>query len=393
MLRPVRILQRFFRLEAASGITLMLATALALLAANSPLEGSYAALLELPAGFHLGPFALEKTLLHWINDGLMAVFFLLIGLEVKREVMLGELSGIKKALLPLIGALGGVTVPALIYLYFNAGTEAAHGWAIPTATDIAFSLGVLALFGSRVPTALKVFLMALAVIDDLAAVLVIALFYTRELNIDMLMLAALPLAALVVMNFYGVRQLIPYLALGALLWFFVLKSGVHATVAGVALGLLIPLRVKGDDAKSPAALLEHTLHPYVAFGIIPIFAFANAGVPLYNITPEALLAPIPLGIMLGLFLGKQLGIFAFSWATVRLGLAAKPKGVTWMQLYGVCVIAGIGFTMSLFIGALAFDNNSQMLQTRLGVISGSLCSAILGYILLALSLRTRTDRS
>lgn len=319
---------------------------------------------------------------HTINDGLMALFFLLIGMELKRELVSGELAGFKKAVLPVAGAAGGVMLPALIFLSLNHGAPEVRGWAIPTATDIAFSLGVLALLGPRVPPALKIFLMAVAVIDDLIAVAIIALFYASELDSLMLLLALGVCAGLALLNRKGITRLAVYLLSGAVLWFFTLHSGVHATLAGVALGLVIPLRA--------SKRLEETLHPWVAFGIVPLFAFANAGMPLSGISLSGFLEPLPLGILLGLFLGKQLGIFAFSWLLIRLGVAAKPQGVTWMAFYGACMVAGIGFTMSLFIGALAFpSSNPSMIATRLGVLTGSLFSGLSGYIVLAIALNRR----
>ncbi len=340
----------------------MLAAVFALLAANSPLASAYTA------------FTAQSS--HAINDGLMALFFLLIGIEIKRELTSGDLEGFDRAILPVVGAAGGVLLPALIFLFFNHGTPAARGWAIPTATDIAFSLGVLALLGSRVPPALKVFLMAVAVIDDLIAVIIIALFYAGELDCAALLAAGAVFVVLLGMNRRGVSRAGLYLLLGLPLWLFMLLSGVHATIAGVLLGVVMPLAC--------AEKIQHRLHPWIAFGIVPLFAFANAGVPLAGITWEGFMQPLPLGIMFGLFFGKQLGIFVFSLLLVKMNVARKPQSVSWPQLYGVCMIAGIGFTMSLFIGALAFPGDmAAMTQARLGVLTGSLFSGLVGYIFLA----------
>lgn len=375
----MRLLRRFLETEAASGVVLMLAAACAMAAANSPWALQYQQALD--------ALWLGKSLSHWINDGLMAIFFLLIGLEVKRELMEGELAGVRKALLPAFAALGGVLAPACIFLYFNAGTPLARGWAIPCATDIAFSLGVLALCGKRVPPALTVFLMAVAVIDDLIAALIIAVFYTDTIHAGMLGYAALLCAVLLGMNRSGVRSIFAYGVAGGLLWWAVLHSGVHATVAGVLLSLFVP-RAAREGEPSPAGRMEEALHPWVAYGIIPIFAFANAGVSVQGSWLTDLAQPLPLGIAAGLFLGKQLGIFSASWLLVKCGWAALPTGVRWRELYGVCMVAGTGFTMSLFIGALAFpDGAAHMREIRSGIITGSLFSALLGYIFLRIVLK------
>ena len=353
--------------------------ALALAIAQSPLADAYfAAQHRELAGL---------SLLHWINDGLMAVFFLVVGLEIKRELLDGQLSTWSRRVLPGVAALGGMAVPALLYLAFNGGDpETARGWAIPTATDIAFALGVLALLGSRVPVSLKVFLTALAILDDLGAVVVIALFYTGELSPVFLALAGGALAALALLNRFGVVALTPYLLLGAALWAFVLRSGVHATLAGVALALTIPLRPtpgRPDDPHSPLHRLERGLHPWVAFGVLPLFGFANAGVSLAGVRADMLLAPLPLGIALGLFLGKQLGVFGAAWLAVRSGRAELPAHATWAQLYGIALLCGIGFTMSLFIGGLAFPGEAaRMDAAKLGVLCGSLVSGLVGWALL-----------
>jgi len=380
--RPHSILNRFLASEAAGGLVLMAVAALALIVANSPLA---------PAYFRaLGTYVLGLSLLHWVNDALMAVFFLLVGLEIKREVLVGELSTWPLRALPGIAALGGIVVPATIYVALNRGTTGTlQGWAIPTATDIAFALGVLALLGSRVPASLKVFLTALAIIDDLGAILIIALFYTSELSTPMLAAAAAATALLAGFNRAGLTRLWPYLVVGAALWFFVLKSGVHATVAGVILALTIPLRAaapRPEAEDSPLHRLEHALQPAVAFGIVPIFGFANAGLPLAGLRFDALLAPIPLGIALGLFFGKQIGVYVFAMGAVRAGLADLPAGATRLQCYGVALLCGIGFTMSLFIGALAFpDAPALIYPTKLGVLAGSLVSALAGYLVLRLA--------
>jgi Na+:H+ antiporter, NhaA family len=378
-LRPRSALRAFLSSEAAGGLVLMAVALLALTVANSPLGPGYFGVLE--------AYVLGLSVLHWINDGLMAVFFLLVGLEIKREMLDGQLSTWSRRALPGIAALGGMVVPALIYAAFNWGDPATmRGWAIPTATDIAFALGVLALLGSRVPVSLKVFLTALAIIDDLGAVAIIAVFYTADLSAGMIGLAALTLALLAGFNRWGMVRLWPYLLLGIVLWYFVLRSGVHATIAGVALALTIPLRPtpgKPEAADSALHRLEHGLQPWVAFCIVPIFGFANAGVSFAGLDASVLLGPVPLGIALGLFLGKQLGVFAFAWAAIRADLADLPAGASWTQLYGVALLCGIGFTMSLFIGLLAFPASPDLTAaTKVGVLAGSLASALAGALLL-----------
>jgi NhaA family Na+:H+ antiporter len=379
--------QAFFEHEAAGGVVLMVAAAIALVLSNSPLSWIYDALLGTPVVIQVGALALDKPLLLWINDGLMAIFFFLVGLEIKREIMEGRLSSLQKAASPVIAAAGGMLVPALIYVALNWGDPTAlRGWAIPAATDIAFAVGVLALLGSRVPVALKVFLLALAIIDDLGAIIIIALFYTSELSLSVLAIAAFGMAALGYLNYRGVSHTAPYIAVGIIIWVCVLKSGVHATLAGVVIALFIPLRAEGKDGESPLKRVEHGLASWVAFGVMPIFAFANAGVALYNLSPDDLLGGIPLGIALGLFLGKQIGILAFTWGAVRLGLAKLPDGATWLQVYGVAVLGGIGFTMSLFIGTLAFVGPEEGAAVRLGVLAGSVMSALFGYLILRMAL-------
>jgi NhaA family Na+:H+ antiporter len=380
--RPLSLLRAFLDNEATGGLVLMAVAVLALVVANSPLASGYVTTLKTDV--------LGLSVLHWINDGLMAVFFLLVGLEIKREMLDGQLSTWPRRVLPGIAALGGMAVPALVYMGVNAGTpETLRGWAIPAATDIAFALGVLALLGKRVPPSLKIFLTALAILDDLGAVIIIAVFYTSDLSLSMLAGAGLCLAALLALNRFGAVVLAPYLVLGAVLWFFVLQSGIHATLAGVALALTIPMRRtpgRPEATDSPLHKLEHALHPWVAFAIVPVFGFANAGVSFEGLAPVILLDPVPLGIALGLFLGKQVGVFAFAWAAIRTGFADVPANATPAQCYGVAVLCGIGFTMSLFIGALAFPNRPELVdETKLGVLAGSALSAVLGYVVLRLA--------
>ena len=380
----------FLKNEAAGGYVLMIAAALALIVANSPLAPTYFNALDAHFGFALAPVHLDESVLHWINDGLMALFFLLVGLEIKREVLDGQLSRPADVVLPGAAALGGVALPALIYLAFNAKhPESIAGWAIPSATDIAFALGVLALLGSRVPTSLKVFLTAIAIMDDLAAIMIIAVFYTEQLHLAALAGAGGVLVALIALNRLKVLSLWPYLLLGVVLWYFVLESGVHATLAGVALALTIPLRA-GDH--SPLHALEHALHKPVAFVVTPLFGFANAGLSFAGIGLAALLDPVPLGVALGLFVGKQIGVFGVSAALVKLGWARLPRGASMMQLYGVAVLCGVGFTMSLFIGALAFSDPLLIDETKIGVLAGSLASALFGMAILRLA-PAKTDQT
>jgi NhaA family Na+:H+ antiporter len=377
--RRESIMRRFLHSEAAGGIVLMVVTVLALAIANSPFAGAYFAAL--------GTYVLGLSVLHWINDGLMAVFFLLVGLEIKREFLDGQLSTWPRRALPGIAALGGMVVPALVYLAVTRSDPAlARGWAIPAATDIAFALGVLAILGSRVPTSLKIFLTALAILDDLGAIVIIALFYAGDLSLPMLGGAFACLAILIALNRFGVTMLSPYLVIGAALWFLVLKSGIHATLSGVALALTIPLDAEPKKTRaetSPLHRLEHALHSFVAFAIIPIFGFANAGVSFSGMSPADLLTPLPLGIALGLFAGKQIGVYAFTMLAIRLNLADVPAGATRLQCYGVALLCGIGFTMSLFIGALAFPDNAALNDaTKIGVLTGSLLSALAGLVIL-----------
>jgi NhaA family Na+:H+ antiporter len=387
---PLTAIREFLKLESSSGILLVLAGTLAMVAANSMLAGWYEALLSTPFKIQLGAFKLDKPLVIWVNDLLMAIFFLLVGLEIKREVVMGELSDPAKVALPAIAALGGMVVPAGIYAWINWGDPVGvRGWAIPSATDIAFALGVLSLFGERVPLGLKIFLMTLAVLDDLGAIVIIALFYTSDLSVEALMFAGFATAGLLALNRFGVMRIAPYILVGLVLWVCVLKSGVHATLAGVATALLIPARNPAHPSHPPLTRLEHALHPWVAFGILPVFAFANAGVSLEGLSIKDLLQPIPLGIMLGLVVGKQLGVFSFAWLAVKLGLARLPSGVDFKQVYAVAIICGIGFTLSLFIGMLAFENTSagEVISTdKLGVLAGSFISATIGYVVLHLVL-------
>jgi len=380
---------RFFQLEAASGLLLIAAAVLALVINNSPLSYLYNGLLDVPVAVKVGALEIAKPLLLWINDGLMALFFLLIGLEVKREVVDGHLSKPSQIVLPATAAVGGMVIPALIYWFINRDDPAAvAGWAIPTATDIAFALGVLALLGKRVPVSLKLFLMTLAIIDDLGAIIVIALFYSGTLSSVSLLLAGACLVALLAMNRLGVVKLGPYLIIGLVLWVCVLKSGVHATLAGVALALCIPLRTRNAET-SPLLSLEHALHPWVAYAILPLFAFANAGVSLAGMNLESFTHPVPMGIAVGLLLGKTVGVFGLTWVAIKLGLAALPAGANWGQLLGVAILCGIGFTMSLFVGSLAFVPGSSDYagMDRMGILTGSFFAAVIGYAVTAMASR------
>jgi NhaA family Na+:H+ antiporter len=380
------IVSKILHSKTAPGILLCLSALAALVFANTPLMDIYDGFKNIPVVFQAGAFIIDKPLLLWINDGLMAIFFLLIGLEIKRELIEGHLSSRDKAILPAIAAIGGLAVPALIYTYLNWNDDIAiNGWAIPAATDIAFALGIMMILGNRVPTALKVCLVAIAIIDDLVAVIIIALFYTAEISLQSLLLAVLGLSIAALMNRQKVTSLGPYVIVGLFIWACVLKSGVHATLAGVALGLLIPLKIKNEDGKSPLKVMEHALHPWVAFGVIPVFAFANAGVSFAGITIETFLQPVTLGIMLGLFLGKQIGVMAITWLACTLKICRLPEDVTWPQYYGMALLTGIGFTMSLFIGTLAFTDVEMATPVRLGVLSGSFLSAAAGITILLLT--------
>ncbi|CAN7656715.1 MULTISPECIES: Na+/H+ antiporter NhaA [Pseudomonas] len=380
---------RFFQLEAASGLLLIAAAILALIINNSPLSWLYNGLLETPVVAQIGALKIAKPLLLWINDGLMAMFFLLIGLEVKREVLDGQLSKPSQIVLPGAAAIGGMVVPALIYWFLNRDNPPAlNGWAIPTATDIAFALGVLALLGKRVPVSLKLFLMTLAIIDDLGAIVIIAIFYSGELSTLSLALAAACIAALIGMNRLGVVKLGPYMIIGLILWVCVLKSGVHATLAGVTLAFCIPLRTKNAEP-SPLLTLEHALHPWVAYGILPLFAFANAGLSLSGVTTESFTHNVPMGIAIGLLLGKTVGVYGLTWLAVKTGIAALPQGANWGQVLGVAILCGIGFTMSLFVGSLAFEPgvSDYAGMDRMGILTGSILAALIGYAVTAAASR------
>ncbi len=382
----MKIIEEFIEKESTSGILLILATVLALVFSNTSLSVWYDSFLHLPVGIHVGTLNLEKSLYHWVNDGLMAIFFLLIGLEVKREIIEGHLSSLSQVALPGIAAVGGMAVPAVIYLIFNLNHPiAVNGWAIPTATDIAFALGVLSLLGKRVPVSLKLFLMALAIIDDLGAIIIIAIFYTSKLSMLSIAVAAVSLSILITLNRFGISKKAAYFIVGSILWVSVLKSGVHATLAGVILAFTIPLNAKGENNKpvSPAKEIEHNLHFWVAFLILPLFAFVNAGVNVTQISLNQMSGSVPLGIIFGLFVGKQLGVFGFSWLAIKYKRAEIPKDSTWVQLYGVSVLTGIGFTMSLFISSLAFEDARVFQYTdKLAILIGSFLSGILGYLVL-----------
>ena len=373
----------FFKLEAASGLLLLISAVIALFISNSNLSNLYFETLNRYLFVGINNFGIKMSLLHWINDALMAVFFFFVTLEIKREFLQGELSNRKQALLPIIAAIGGMLVPALIYIYINFQTgDTLNGWAIPSATDIAFSLGVLSLLGSRVPISLKVFLTALAIIDDLGAIVIIAFFYSGDLSIKYLSLLLITFIALIILNKFNIKKFIPYLLLGLILWFFTHESGIHATISGVLLATVIPHRKKEKDF-SLLTKIEHSISPYVAFGIMPLFALANAGVSLSGMNFDSLLLPVPLGILLGLFIGKQIGVFLFSIISIKLKIAQMPNNANWLTLYGVGVLTGIGFTMSLFVGNLAFVENVQYISgVKIGVLTGSLLSTVFGYVLL-----------
>jgi len=376
----------FFKLEAASGLVLLFAAIVALIISNSTLAELYFDTLNKYLFIGINNFGLKLSVLHWINDAFMAIFFFFVTLEIKREFLQGELSNIKQALLPIIAAVGGMLVPALIYVFINLGdNETLNGWAIPSATDIAFSLGVLSLLGKRVPLSLKVFLTALAIIDDLGAIVIIALFYSGDLSYKYLGLMLLAFIILLVINKFNIKKFLPYLIVGIFLWDFTHNSGIHATIAGVLLALTIPHRKKEKDF-SLLLKIEHAISPYVAFGIMPIFAFANAGVSLEGLSFASLLNKVPLGILLGLFVGKQLGVFVFSYVSIKLKIAQMPNNSNWFNLYGVGILTGIGFTMSLFVGNLAFVDNIQYMDgVKIGVLTGSLLSTLTGYFLILFS--------
>ncbi len=390
---PIDAIREFLKLESAGGIVLIAAAVLAIVFSNVPgLDVLYGHFLDFPVEVRVGPLHLAKPLLLWINDGMMAVFFLLVGLELKREILEGEFSRPSQIVLPALAAVAGIAAPGLIYAAFNWGDPVAmRGWAIPTATDIAFALGVLALLGSRIPASLKLFLLAIAIIDDLGAILIIALFYTADLSLSSLAVAGVAIAGLIALNVAGIRRIAAYMVLGTILWVAVLKSGVHATLAGVVLAFAIPLRTANPEGHSLARHLEHTLHPWVAFMILPLFAFANAGIPFDGLQLSAVLEPVPAGIALGLFLGKSIAIFGIVWLAVQLRLGALAAEITWPMLWGMASLCGIGFTMSLFIGSLAFTPGDPYfgVADRLGVISGTLLSALAGLTVLHFATRHR----
>ncbi|MGH7497771.1 MAG: Na+/H+ antiporter NhaA [Gemmatimonadales bacterium] len=394
--RAAGAIREFLRLQAAGGIFLMLATVVALVLANTRAEGLYQAFLDTPVEIRIGALRVAKPLVLWINDGLMAVFFFLVGLEIKREVMEGELASRAQIALPALAAAGGMAAPAAIYWWFNRSHPvAARGWAIPAATDIAFALGVLSLLGPRVPRSLKVFLLTLAILDDLGAILIIALLYTERMSWASLGVAMAAIAALAILNATRVMSVPAYLFVGLVLWVAVLKSGIHATLAGVALALFIPIRTDDPQVASPLRRLEHELHPVVAFGIMPLFAFANAGVSIEGMSFRSLLDPVPLGIAAGLLVGKTVGVFVMSVISIGLRLARMPEGASWSSLLGASILCGIGFTMSLFIANLAFAESAPQLAVKavLGVLAGSLVAAVIGYVLLAGTSGDRRSRS
>lgn len=385
------VLQRFFQSSTAPGILLFCAAVLAIVAENSPLQFIYESFKSIPVVLQVGEFKINKPLLLWINDGLMAIFFLLVGLEIKRELLQGHLSSVNQALLPAIAAVGGMIAPAIIYSYINWHDPVTlRGWAIPTATDIAFALGVMMALGDRVPASLKVCLVAIAVIDDLLAIIVIAVFYSHGVSVMLLLMALAGLAFAILLNRMGVTRLSPYVVIGLFVWACVLKSGVHATLAGVALGLIIPLRAENRKGQSPLLMLEHTLQPWVSFGVLPLFAFANAGVSLAGLTLHTFVEPITLGIMLGLFFGKQIGILLVTAAACKLRICKLPEGANWAQYYGMTLLTGIGFTMSLFIGTLAFTDVLYAAEVRLGVLTASTLAGICGSAVLLLTTRPKS---
>ena len=380
--------QKFIKIEGFSGILLLLSTIIALIWANSAYGDAYTSLWDFEVGITSESFELKKPLILWINDGLMAIFFFLVGLEIKREIMVGHLSSVSQVVLPGIAAIAGIVVPAFIYFWLNQGDEVSvRGWAIPSATDIAFALGIFSLFGSRVPISLKLFLLSVAIFDDLGAILIIAFFYSTELSLLSLIIAGGGLVLLFVLNRLSVRNQAAYIIVGVIVWVAVLKSGVHATLAGFAVACFIPLNVKNNEGHPMLPFLENALHPWVKFLILPLFAFANAGIALHGVSFDSLVNPVPLGIALGLFVGKQVGIFGACWIAIKLGLANLPDDATWRQFYAVSLLCGIGFTMSLFIGSLAFEaqDASYMFDVKLGVLVGSLFSAVIGSILISRS--------
>jgi NhaA family Na+:H+ antiporter len=377
--------KEFFEFKASGGILLIAATALAMVVINSPLDSLYNAMLEVPVEIRVGDFQIDKPLLLWINDGLMAIFFFVIGLEVKREFLGGDLSEPSQMVLPVVAALGGMSAPAIIYSVINWGDPVAMtGWAIPSATDIAFALGVLALLGDRVPNSLKIFLMTLAIVDDLGAIVIIAIFYTENLSLGSLLFALAVMAVMFIINRRGVLNVAPYLLLTVVMWAAVLKSGVHATLAGVVAAFFIPYKTLEGQSKTQLENLENDLHPAVVFAILPLFAFVNTGVPLAGVTLQSFLHPVPLGIALGLVVGNQVGIMSLCWLTIKLGWAQLPDDTRWLQVWGASLLCGIGFTMSLFISSLAFQKGGPAIgvDDRIGILAGSLLSGVLGYLVL-----------
>ena len=392
--RSVSAIREFLHHESFGGILLIFAAGAALFASNSWFAPTYGQLLSTPGAVQIGEFIIQKPLLLWINDGLMAIFFFLIGLEIKREVLEGELSSFKQASLPIVAALGGLAVPALIYTALNAGdTYAMRGWGVPIATDIAFALGILSLVGSKAPSQLKILLLSLAIIDDIAAVLIIALFYTENLSPDMLIWGGSGFLAAILCNLLGIKRITPYVLIGIFMWACVLKSGVHATIAGVLIALCVPLKGDEKNQRSPLNNLEHTLHPWVAYFIMPIFAFANAGIALRGLKISDITEPLPLGILLGLFAGKQIGVFGAIFLAVKLKFCQLPAGVGWQQIYGLACLCGIGFTMSLFIGTLAFEDPVINAQMRLSILCASGISALLGYAVLRWAKPLKADNA
>ncbi len=384
--------KQFLRLESAGGILLMIAALSAIILANTPLERYYQLFISTPVAVQIGQLSIAKPLLLWINDGLMAVFFFLVGLELKRELLEGELSDKRNIILPGIGAIGGMLVPALVYLYFNQNDNiASKGWAIPAATDIAFALGILSLLGSRVPISIKIFLTSLAIFDDIGAIIIIAVFYTANISVTALIIVSLCIPVLYLFNKMDITSKSPYILIGLIMWVATLKSGVHATLAGVVLAMFIPLRSKKEPNISPLKSMEHDLHSVVAFFVLPVFAFANAGINLSGIGLEQVTHPVPMGIALGLFLGKQIGIFGLCWLFIQLKIAKLPAGMNFFSLYGTAALCGVGFTMSLFIGSLAFEETGVdlLFDERLGIIIGSLASGILGFLVLKTSLKSQ----
>ena len=385
-------IRAFFNLEASGGIVLALAAIAAMIIANTPLNTWYESFIHAPVAIQVGGFAIAKDAHHWINDGLMAVFFFLVGLELKREVLIGELSNVKQIILPAAAALGGMIMPAIIFLIFNYNEpEFWKGWAIPTATDIAFALGILSLLGNRVPNALKVFLVSIAIFDDIGAIIIIAIFYTSELSLGSLAIAGLCLPFLYLLNRRNVTSITPYLLIGLIMWIFVLKSGIHATLAGVVLALFIPLFDRTDPEHSPLEELEHDLQNTVSYGILPLFAFANAGISLKGAGFAELFHSVPLGIAAGLFIGKQLGVMIACWLIFKLGVSTMPRGMNFKQIYGAALLCGVGFTMSLFIGGLAFAGETPLFDERLGIIMGSIVSGIAGYLMLKATLKDEAN--